>query len=162
MLAGLYIGYVIILAKLKPNLMPPLSESERKVPLPMSYTELGEKISQKVIPALLVGLKGKRNINVSGKEMLKSLLYKKPVILPKLLSDAYLLLPNRVYTNTKLKQKSFMNLFVNELPVMPTRLSSHRAAMLVYFTTTIIINLVRTVICCFLTLVLNMLIIALI
>jgi len=53
--------------------MPPLSESERKVPLPMSYTELGEKISQKVIPALLVGLKGKRNINVSGKVMLKSL-----------------------------------------------------------------------------------------
>jgi len=73
MLACLYIGYVIILAKLKPNLMPPLSESERKVPLPMSYTELGEKISQKVIPALLVGLKGKRNINVSGKVMLKSL-----------------------------------------------------------------------------------------
>ena len=73
MLAGLYIGYVIILAKLKPNLMPPLSESERKVPLPMSYTELGEKIIQKVIPALLVGLKGKRNINVSGKVMLKSL-----------------------------------------------------------------------------------------
>jgi len=26
-----------------------------------------------VIPALLVGLKGKRNVNVSGKEMLKSL-----------------------------------------------------------------------------------------
>ncbi|MEY3724910.1 MAG: hypothetical protein RLZZ365_845 [Pseudomonadota bacterium] len=73
MLASLYIGYVIILAKLKPNLMPPLAESERKVPLPMSYTELGEKISQKVIPALLSGLKGKRNINVSGKEMLKSL-----------------------------------------------------------------------------------------
>ena len=73
MLASLYIGYVIILAKLKPNLMPPLAESERKVPLPMSYTELGEKISQKVIPALLVGLKGKRNVNVSGKEMLKSL-----------------------------------------------------------------------------------------
>jgi TRAP-type mannitol/chloroaromatic compound transport system permease large subunit len=73
MLASLYVGYVIILAKLKPNLMPPLAESERKVPLPMSYTELGEKISQKVIPALLVGLKGKRNINVSGKEMLKSL-----------------------------------------------------------------------------------------
>ena len=73
MLAGLYIGYVIILAKLKPNLMPPLSESERKVPLPMTYTELGEKIGQKVIPALLIALKGKRNINVSGKEIFKSL-----------------------------------------------------------------------------------------
>ena len=73
MLATLYIGYVIILAKLKPNLMPPLSESERKVPLPMSYTELGEKISNKVVPALLLGLKGKRNVNVSGKEMFKAL-----------------------------------------------------------------------------------------
>lgn len=74
MLAGLYIVYVIILAKLKPNLMPPLSQEERKVPVPLSYTELGEKISQKVIPALLIALKGKRNLNVSGKEILKSLM----------------------------------------------------------------------------------------
>jgi TRAP-type mannitol/chloroaromatic compound transport system permease large subunit len=34
MLAGLYLAYVIILAKLKPALMPPLAESERRVPLP--------------------------------------------------------------------------------------------------------------------------------
>ncbi|HEY7742374.1 MAG TPA: TRAP transporter large permease subunit [Burkholderiales bacterium] len=34
MLASLYIGYVIVLAKLKPDLMPPLAESERRVPLP--------------------------------------------------------------------------------------------------------------------------------
>ena len=34
MLAGLYIGYVLILAVLKPHLMPPLPESERKVALP--------------------------------------------------------------------------------------------------------------------------------
>jgi TRAP-type mannitol/chloroaromatic compound transport system permease large subunit len=34
MLASLYIGYVIVLAKWKPQLMPPLSESERRVPLP--------------------------------------------------------------------------------------------------------------------------------
>jgi TRAP-type mannitol/chloroaromatic compound transport system permease large subunit len=39
----------------------------------MTYTELGEKIGQKVIPALLIALKGKRNINVSGKEIFKSL-----------------------------------------------------------------------------------------
>ncbi|BEI33947.1 TRAP transporter large permease [Polynucleobacter sp. HIN5] len=74
MLACLYIGYVMILAKLKPNLMPPLSEAERKVLLPMSYTELGEKLSQKVIPALLMALKGKRNLNVSSKEIAKSLI----------------------------------------------------------------------------------------
>ena len=34
MLAALYIGYVILLAKWKPNLMPPLAESERRVPVP--------------------------------------------------------------------------------------------------------------------------------
>jgi TRAP-type mannitol/chloroaromatic compound transport system permease large subunit len=74
MLAGLYIGYVIILAKFKPKLMPPLSLEERKVPLSMSYTELGEKISQKVIPAILIALKGKRNLHVRPAELLQSLL----------------------------------------------------------------------------------------
>lgn len=74
MLAGLYIGYVMILAKFKPKLMPPLSPEERKVPLPLSYTELGEKISQKVIPAILIALKGKRNLHVRPAELLKSLL----------------------------------------------------------------------------------------
>jgi TRAP-type mannitol/chloroaromatic compound transport system permease large subunit len=34
MLAGLYVGYVIVLAKLKPQFMPPLPESERRVDLP--------------------------------------------------------------------------------------------------------------------------------
>jgi TRAP-type mannitol/chloroaromatic compound transport system permease large subunit len=34
MLAGLYIGYIIVLAKWKPHLMPPLAESERHVDLP--------------------------------------------------------------------------------------------------------------------------------
>ena len=34
MLAGLYIGYIIVLAKWKPALMPPLTESEQRVPLP--------------------------------------------------------------------------------------------------------------------------------
>jgi TRAP-type mannitol/chloroaromatic compound transport system permease large subunit len=33
MLAALYLGYIIVLAKLKPSLMPPLPESERQVPL---------------------------------------------------------------------------------------------------------------------------------
>jgi TRAP-type mannitol/chloroaromatic compound transport system permease large subunit len=34
MLAALYIGYIIVLAAWKPNLMPPLPESERRVELP--------------------------------------------------------------------------------------------------------------------------------
>jgi TRAP-type mannitol/chloroaromatic compound transport system permease large subunit len=39
MLASLYIGYVIVLAKWKPALMPPLAESEQRVPLqPLART----------------------------------------------------------------------------------------------------------------------------
>ncbi|MFM2065207.1 MAG: hypothetical protein RLZZ584_116 [Pseudomonadota bacterium] len=34
MLAGLYVGYVIVVAKLKPHLAPPLSEQDRMVTLP--------------------------------------------------------------------------------------------------------------------------------
>ncbi len=40
MLAGLYVGYVIVLAKIKPNLMPPLPESEQQVPLPAFAQQL--------------------------------------------------------------------------------------------------------------------------
>ena len=35
MLAALYVGYVIVLAKVKPHLMPPLAERERHVELPV-------------------------------------------------------------------------------------------------------------------------------
>ena len=34
MLASLYLAYIIVLAKLRPHLMPPLPESEKRVPLP--------------------------------------------------------------------------------------------------------------------------------
>ncbi len=43
MLAGLYIAYVIILAKWKPELMPPLKESERHVPLPGYVVPLAQR-----------------------------------------------------------------------------------------------------------------------
>ena len=43
MLASLYVGYVIILAKLKPSLMPPLSDAERVVPLPALSGELARR-----------------------------------------------------------------------------------------------------------------------
>jgi TRAP-type mannitol/chloroaromatic compound transport system permease large subunit len=42
MLAGLYLAYIVLLAKWKPELMPPLPESERQVPL--------SPLSQKLAP----------------------------------------------------------------------------------------------------------------
>ncbi len=49
MLAGLYIGYVIVLAKWKPHLMPPLAENERHVPLP----PLAQRLAQQNRNALI-------------------------------------------------------------------------------------------------------------
>jgi TRAP-type mannitol/chloroaromatic compound transport system permease large subunit len=43
MLAGLYVGYVIMLAKWRPALMPPLAESERRVPLPPFAQTLSQR-----------------------------------------------------------------------------------------------------------------------
>jgi TRAP-type mannitol/chloroaromatic compound transport system permease large subunit len=43
MLAGLYLGYVIVLAKWKPELMPPLPESERRIALPVSIAALSTR-----------------------------------------------------------------------------------------------------------------------
>jgi TRAP-type mannitol/chloroaromatic compound transport system permease large subunit len=43
MLAALYLGYVIVLAKWKPELMPPLPENERTVPLPTVAQRLSQR-----------------------------------------------------------------------------------------------------------------------
>jgi TRAP-type mannitol/chloroaromatic compound transport system permease large subunit len=42
-LASLYVGYIIVLAKLRPQLMPPLAESERRVPLPPVLQALSQR-----------------------------------------------------------------------------------------------------------------------
>ncbi|MFM7849232.1 MAG: TRAP transporter large permease subunit [Rubrivivax sp.] len=64
MLAGLYIVYVILLAKLKPHLMPPLSAHDRFVPLPPLTQKISETVSNTALPALLKALKGQRNVDV--------------------------------------------------------------------------------------------------
>ena len=43
MLAGLYVGYIIVLALWKPSLMPPLPESERRVNLPALAQSLAKQ-----------------------------------------------------------------------------------------------------------------------
>ncbi len=56
MLAGLYIGYVMVIAKWKPALMPPLPQSERHVPLPALNARIAATITSSVIPGLLRAL----------------------------------------------------------------------------------------------------------
>ncbi|MGE5524671.1 MAG: TRAP transporter large permease subunit [Rhodospirillaceae bacterium] len=61
MLAGLYLGYVIVLAKLKPELMPPLSESERAVPLP-TFAQTLRARSRNALVGLAGALAGNRGV----------------------------------------------------------------------------------------------------
>ncbi len=51
MLAGLYIVYVILIAKWKPALMPPLPEDERRVPLPESMQRLKDALGPRAVAA---------------------------------------------------------------------------------------------------------------
>lgn len=73
MLAGLYIVYVIILAKLRPDMAPPLSAEARFVPLPAPTQKIAETVSNRALPALLGALKGRRNADVPTGYILKQL-----------------------------------------------------------------------------------------
>lgn len=73
MLAGLYIIYVIIVAKIKPSMAPPLSAEERFVPLPPLLEKLAPAHGAHVLPAMLGALKGKRNQDVPTGYILKQL-----------------------------------------------------------------------------------------
>ena len=73
MLAGLYILYVILLAKLKPALMPPLTTEQRFVPLPPLTQRVSKAVSNRALPALLGALKGARSLGVPNDYLVKQL-----------------------------------------------------------------------------------------
>lgn len=73
MLAVLYIGYVIVVAKLKPNLAPPLSAEDRRVTLSEFAATISSTFSNKALPGLLGALKGKRNADIPTRTILQQL-----------------------------------------------------------------------------------------
>ena len=73
MLAGLYILYVVILAKVKPHLAPPMSAEDRMVLLPPATKIIATSISKNVLPGLLGAIKGKRNADVPMSVLLREL-----------------------------------------------------------------------------------------
>ena len=73
MLATLYIGYVIIVAKLKPELAPPMADVDRLVTL-TPPSEILAKYSQRALPGLLGVMKGRAASNMSMGELLKQFL----------------------------------------------------------------------------------------
>jgi TRAP-type mannitol/chloroaromatic compound transport system permease large subunit len=73
MLALLYCGYVIILAKLKPEYAPPLSPEDRIVPLPAHAAAIVKSGGGNAVTGLLGAIKGKRNVNVPMRTLLTEL-----------------------------------------------------------------------------------------
>ncbi len=73
MLAALYIAYVIILAKVKPELAPPLSIEQRMVPLPEPLLSIGAEPAKRALTGLIAALKGRRNAAVSTRYLLGQL-----------------------------------------------------------------------------------------
>jgi TRAP-type mannitol/chloroaromatic compound transport system permease large subunit len=75
MLAGLYIGYIIVLAKWKPDLMPPLSKEERLIALPALAQTLAPKGSN-ALAGLWRALAGGANVSrqTAGVQLVISLL----------------------------------------------------------------------------------------
>jgi len=73
MLAGLYIVYVVILAKIKPELAPPLTAAQRLVPLPEPLLNIGAEPAKRALTGLIAALKGQRNAAVSSRYLLGQL-----------------------------------------------------------------------------------------
>jgi TRAP-type mannitol/chloroaromatic compound transport system permease large subunit len=72
MLAGLYVVYVVLLAKIKPHLMPPLSLAQRFVPLPPATETVSKAVSNTAVPALLRAL-GRRDLGVARSHLWRQL-----------------------------------------------------------------------------------------
>jgi tripartite ATP-independent transporter DctM subunit len=69
MLAGLYIGFVMIVGRLRPALAPPLPEAQRVMVLPAFAA--GHDGGERALPVLAAALKGRRNASVPATQLLK-------------------------------------------------------------------------------------------
>src|SRR5512139_2014682 len=74
MLTGLYIGYVIIAAKLQPSVAPPLSEEDQCVYLPKFAEVICRTKSNNVLTGLIRAMKGKRNADVPMKTLVNHMI----------------------------------------------------------------------------------------
>ena len=95
MLAGLYVVYVVVLAKIKPKLMPPLTTEQRFVPLPPMTERVSNAISNRALPALLGAVRSARNIGVPTDYLVKQLVV---ALLPALLFTAVFALAWQINT----------------------------------------------------------------
>ena len=95
MLAGLYVLYVIVMAKLRPHTAPPLSAEDRRVDLPARTLQIPATNGEHSLPRLLQAVKGKRNRDVSFAYVFRQLLI---VVVPGLLFAIVLITSYRAVT----------------------------------------------------------------
>ena len=88
MLTGLYLGYIIISAKLNPKTAPPLSEEDQRVELPMFAEVIVKNGSKNVMAGLIGAIKGKRNADVPMKTLVNHMII---AILPALAAALFVL-----------------------------------------------------------------------
>ena len=73
MLAGLYVGYIVVVAKLKPHYAPPLSEADRHVPLPAYAEKISTSFSNNVVRGLVAGVKGTIKTDAPSRTLMSQL-----------------------------------------------------------------------------------------
>lgn len=95
MLAALYVGYVIVVSKIRPDFAPPLSEKDRYVPLPPAAASIAAGGTNNALAGLVGALKGKRNADVPVGTLLGQLLV---VLLPAIVFAIAMLLSYRAAT----------------------------------------------------------------
>ncbi|MBM3408754.1 MAG: TRAP transporter large permease subunit [Betaproteobacteria bacterium] len=74
MLAGLYIVYVIVVAKLKPEHAPPLSAEARHIELPPLMDRVAQAFPGAALSGLMRALKGRNNADVPASYLLNQLI----------------------------------------------------------------------------------------
>lgn len=107
MLAGLYVGYVLILAKLKPNLAPPLPAAERVVALPAYTQAIPDAYGKSAVPGLLRAIKGQRAAHVPGRTLASNLFV---ALLPALAFAAVMGLSYRIVTAPEAPQTELVEM----------------------------------------------------
>jgi TRAP-type mannitol/chloroaromatic compound transport system permease large subunit len=98
MLTGLYIIYVILVAKIKPKWAPPLSAADRMVELPPLTQRLTTDTSRHALTSLVGAMKGKRNTEVPMGHLMRQLAI---VVLPGLLFLLVLVTSYRAVTTVE-------------------------------------------------------------
>jgi len=87
MLTGLYVAYVIIYAKIKPSIAPPLSLEDQFVPLPKFAEVIVKTGSNNVMAGLIGAFKGKRNAEVPMGKLVSNLVV---ALLPLLMAALFM------------------------------------------------------------------------